>query len=201
MSGLSEVSMLMGQRAADLEKAREIFTDEARGFVSGILGAIRRARSDPWMISRVRIDLPREIDNETKATSDFRTQFALARADLRFKKGTLFTAVGEIQFGIEFDDLAEAFAWQIKLVPASRYQRIDDKIWSHWQNSTGQKPPGHIHQDKANMVRFVARPLDADLTPELAFNDVKSILDHLLTTDAVLADAVGVDLTPGDEGA
>lgn len=200
MSGLSEVSILMGQRAADLEKAREIFTAEARGFVSGILAAVRRARSDPWIMSRVRVDLPREIDNESKTTSDFRTQYALARADLRFKKGTLFTVVGEIQFGIEFDDLTEAFAWQIKLVPASRYQRIDDKIWSHWQGSSTPKPPGHLHQDKANIVRFVARPLDSNLTPEIAFNDVKGVLDHLLTTDAALADAVGVDLSPGEDG-
>lgn len=60
MSALSEVSILIGQRARDIEKAREIFTAEIRAFVAGILADVRRIRSDPWITSRVRIDLPRD---------------------------------------------------------------------------------------------------------------------------------------------
>jgi hypothetical protein len=48
MSGLSEVSVLIAQRARDIEKAREIFTAEIRAFVNGILAGVRRIRSDPW---------------------------------------------------------------------------------------------------------------------------------------------------------
>ena len=60
MISLRELSLLIAQRAADLEKAREIFTAEVRAFVSGILAGVRRARSDPWTTSRVKIDIPRE---------------------------------------------------------------------------------------------------------------------------------------------
>jgi hypothetical protein len=195
MSGLSEVSILIGQRTSDLEKAREIFTAESRAFVSGILGGIRRTRAEPWVSGRVRVDIPREIDTEAKASAYLREVFALARADLRFKKGTNFTAVGEVKFGIEYDDGADVFAWQIALVPESRYQRIDDRIWPKWRTERGSDlPPGSVHQDKSNTVRFVSRALDAALTPEVAFNDVKGVLDFLLSTDAVLADAVGLDI-------
>lgn len=36
MSTLSEVTILVGQRARDIEKAREIFVAEIRAFVGGI---------------------------------------------------------------------------------------------------------------------------------------------------------------------
>ena len=38
MSTLSEVTILVGQRARDIEKAREIFVAEIRGSHSGIVG-------------------------------------------------------------------------------------------------------------------------------------------------------------------
>ena len=85
MSVLSDVTLLIGQRAADLEKAREVFTAEIRAFVSGILGGVRRVRSEPWTSSRVRIDMPREIETEARATGFFNAQFAIGRANLRFK--------------------------------------------------------------------------------------------------------------------
>jgi len=47
MSALSEVCVLIGQRASDLEKAREVFASEIRSWVTSILTAIRRTRSDP----------------------------------------------------------------------------------------------------------------------------------------------------------
>jgi hypothetical protein len=65
MSALSEVSILIGQRARDIEKAREIFTAEIRAFFGGILAGVRRIRSDPWTTSRVRLDLPRESERSS----------------------------------------------------------------------------------------------------------------------------------------
>jgi hypothetical protein len=56
-----------------------------------------------------------------------------------------------------------------------------------------------VHQDKSNTVRFVARALDASLSPDVAFNDVKSVLEFLLSADGVLADAVGLDI-PEESG-
>ncbi len=113
MSTLSEVSVLIGQRAGDLEKAREIFTTESRAFVTGILGSIRRLRSEPWMTPRVRIDLPKDIDTETRSNGNLSGQFAVARCDLRFKRGTNYQVIGEIRLGIEYDDPTDSFTWQI----------------------------------------------------------------------------------------
>lgn len=46
---------------------------------------------------------------------------------------------------------------------------------------------------KANTVRFVCRPIGAELTAEVAFNDAKAVLEFLMTTEAQLGDAVGLD--------
>ena len=200
MSALSEVSILIGQRAGDLEKAREIFTAETRAFVSGILAGIRRARSDPWTTSRVRIDIPREIETEAKATGYVSSQFAIARNDLRFKKETKYLVVAEVRFGIEFDETSSAFAWQVTLVPAARYQRIDDLLWHQWRSTQGDAlPPGSIHQGRANTIRFVSRPVGPDLTAEIAFNDVKTVLEFVISAGDPLGEAVGLDLSPSDD--
>jgi hypothetical protein len=37
------------------------------------------------------------------------------------------------------------------------------------------------------------------VTAEVAFNDVKAVLEFLLTTESALADAVGLDAGPGEE--
>lgn len=198
MSSLSEVSLLIGQRARDIEKAREIFTAEIRAFVTGILAGVRRIRADPWTTARVRLDLPREIDTEAKAASDFSSQYAVARAALRFKKGTTFRQIADVRFGIEFDESADVFAWQITLVPAASYNRVDDAVWHQWRNHQ----PSYVgarHQDKANTVRFVSRPLGPDVTAEAAFNDVKLVLEFVLTAESQLAEAVGLDAAPGEE--
>lgn len=116
MSGLSDVTVLFGQRAGDIEKAREIFTAETRNFVSAILAGVQRARKDLWLSSRIRIDFPREIETESKV-GYLNNQQAIARTQLRFKKGTKYTVVADVLFGIEFDHESNNFAWQIKLVP------------------------------------------------------------------------------------
>lgn len=198
MSTLSEVSLLFGQRAGDLEKAREIFTAESRSFVSGILAGVQRARSDPWTTSRVRIDLPREIETESK-TGYLSSQFAIARASLRFKKGTNFNAIAEIGFGVSYDQELGEFVWQVELVPAARYQRIDDLVWRHWKAGTTNSLPGAAHHDRTNTVRFAFRKVDKDLSPEAAFSDVKTVFEFVLTAEVPLGEAVGLDPAPGEE--
>lgn len=107
-------------------------------------------------------------------------------------RGTNFMVVAEIRFGIEFDEGTDQFAWQVTVSPAARYQRIDDQLWAHWKSTPRENaPPGAVHQDKANTVRFVSRPITLELTPEMAFNDVKMILEFIISADAPLAAAVG----------
>jgi hypothetical protein len=191
MSSLSDVTILIGQRAGDLERAQDVFTTEIRAFCSTILAALRRARSEPWAQARVRIDLPRDVEAENQAGMP-PSQFA--RPLLRFKKGTNFQHVADVRFGIEFEESLGSFAWQIVLVPVARYQRMDDHLWNHWRSATGQSPPpGSAHQAKSNTIRFVQRPIDKELTGDVAFNDVKLVLETLLSTDGPLAEAVGLD--------
>jgi hypothetical protein len=198
MSSLSEVSVLIGQSAAELEMAREVFTTETRRFVEAILEAIRRARSDPWTSARVRVDLPREIETESKAAAYLTNQFAFARADLRFKKGTKFVVIAEVPFGIAFDTALNKFSWQVNLVPAARYPRLDDALWARWR---GEHPnvPGSTHEEKANTIKFVSRAVDGELTSESAFSDLKMVLEYVLAADGLLATTVGLDLTAADE--
>jgi len=198
MSALSEVSVLIAQRARDIEKAREIFTAEIRAFVIGILAGIRRVRTDPWTTSRVRLDFPKEPEFEAKASSEFSNQYASARVSLRFKKGTNFRVIAEVQFGIEFDEDTGTFVWRITLVPAASYNRVDDVVWHQWRATPLGGSPGSRHLDKSNTVRFVSRAIAPELTAELAFNDTKSVLEFLLTTEAGLADAVGLDAGSDD---
>ncbi len=94
---------------------------------------------------------------------------------------------------MKFDEQLAAFAWQVTLVPEARFHRIDDALWNLWREAVAQTPlPGAAHQAKANTVRFVQRALDKDVTAELAFSDVKQVLDAVLSADTVLADAVGL---------
>jgi hypothetical protein len=195
MSGLSEVSVLIAQRARDIEKAREIFTAESRAFVNSILGSVRVIRTEPWTRARVRVDLPREIEFEAKMSSEVTSQFAVARVALRFKKGTQFRQIADLRAGIEFDEELGVFAWQLNLVPAASYNRIDDEIWHRWKPHPAGTSPGARHFDKANTVRFLSRPVGPELTGEVAFNDTKTVLEFLLTPEceAGLAEAVGLE--------
>ena len=59
--------------------------------------------------------------------------------------------------------------------------------------------PGARHQDKANTVRFVSRAISSDVTAETSFNDVKTVLEFLLTVESAIGEAVGLDSVPGDE--
>lgn len=192
MSTLSEVTVLMGTRARDIEKAREIFTAEIRTFVRDVVTRIRLIRSDPWITARIRVDLPKEIDTEVKAASDFSSQYAIAKLGLRFKKGTKFMLIADVQMGIELDEVAEVFAWQATLVPASSYNRVDDVVWAEWMKRQ-PIPAGAAHLDRANTVRFFSRQLSPEVTGELAFHDAKAMLEFLLTLEAPLGEAVGLE--------
>lgn len=196
MSGLSEVSKLFAQRAGDLEKAREIFTAESRNYVAGILGAVHRARSEPWTLGRIRIDLPRDVETEGK-TGYLSSQYTTARAALCFKKRTKFVNVADVSFGIEFDQTAEAFVWQMVFVPSARYPRLDDVVWQQYRTAN-LSLPGAQHQQRANSVRLVQRTLGADLAADAPYNDVKAVLEFLLTADAALTDAVGFEPSPDE---
>jgi hypothetical protein len=198
LSTLSEVSILIAQNAGDIELAREVFTTETRRFVEGALESIRKARSDPWTSGRVRIDLPREIENEPKAVAYLSRQYALARADVRFKKGTKFIVAAEAPFGLSFAEGCGSFVWEVRLVPAARYPRLDDILWRLWRTKSNTLP-GAVHQEKANTILFVSRPVSKELTLELAFTDLKTILEFLLGAADALAEAVGFDLTPAEE--
>lgn len=200
MSGLSEVSVLVGQRAAEIEKARDIFTAEIRDFTKSVLGGLRRVRSEPWAAPTVRLDLPKDIETESKGT-DLRDQFALARINLRFRKATVFIVVAALNVGIEFDERKDAFVYCVTLVPHEKYQRVDDHLWHAWQRAMPPEAalPGTEHRAKENTVRFVARPLNRELTLELAFNDVKAVLEFLLSSEQPLAEAVGKDLSGNDD--
>jgi hypothetical protein len=202
MSALSEVSLLMGQRAGELEKAKEVFTSEIRAFVSGLLSAIRRVRAEPWSTSHVRIDLPREIETEQRSTAFLSGHYAIARADLRFKRGTNFMVVADVRFGVEYDEAADAFCWMVNLTPAAKYQRIDDLVWAHWQSTGGHDAlPGSIHQARTNTVRFSLRPFDAQLTSESAFTDIKAVLEFVMTAEAAIGRAVGLEISPNEDPA
>ena len=53
--------------------------------------------------------------------------------------------------------------------------------------------PLATHLVRSNAIRFVQRPLNKELTVEMAFNNVKQVLEFLLSTDTALAEAVGLD--------
>ncbi len=199
MNQLNEVSQLFAQRAGDIEKSREIFTAETRSFVSSILSSAQMVRAEPWTAGRVRLDLPREIDRELKA-GYLTSQFALARVDLRFKKGMNFLRVAQISFGIEFDFEVDAFIWTIMLVPEARYQRLDDALWRQ-ARIAAVALPGASHLERANTVRFVQRSVDSNLTTESAYGDVKTILEFIISSDQAIAEAVGLELAPREDGA
>ena len=196
MAGLSEVSTLFGQRAGDLDKGRRIFISEIRHFTEQAISALKQIRSTPWVNARVRLDLPREIDFDKTQARELTGHFASGRVELRFKKETKFVVVAEITFGFTFDEDSDGYAWQITLIPSSKYPLLDDKLWNTWKTSSqASAMPGATRHEKASTVGFVSRALDAALSPQTAFNDVKHVLDFLLGSGATIADAVGIDLT------
>ena len=113
------------------------------------------------MTPRVRLDIPKDIDTE-RSNGNLSGQFAIARCDLRFKRGTNYQVIGEIRFGIEYDDPTDSFTWQITLVPSAKYHRIDDHVWNQWRSAVGTNlPPESAHRDKTNTIRFRAEACES----------------------------------------
>jgi hypothetical protein len=191
MSNLSEVTILISQRAGEIERARDVFRDETRQFVNSTLGKIRRDLSEPWTLGRLRIDIPKESESEgTPAGLD--SPFACCQ--LRFRKEATFRQVADIRLGIDFEQSAAAFLWQVVLLPSSKYPRLDDLLWNHWQTTVGNASlPGSAHQAKSNTILFAQRPVGAELTVNVAFNDMKIVLEALLKAGPAVAESVGFE--------
>lgn len=199
MIGLNPISILVGQRAGELERAREYFTVDIRRFVRSVMEQLMLERESSVANGRVRIDLSKEIENETKATSQLTNQFAQTVSILRFKKGTKsYSQIAEIRFGI-LCPAGNEFAWQAALVLTSKYHRLDDDIWAHWRQSpNGISAVGADHKKKDDTVIFFSRPLDASLTSSVVLSDVNQVIEFIMATEPAIANAVGSD-TDGDE--
>jgi len=199
MNPLSEVSCVFGQRAAELERAHEIFTQEIRRFSAEVLGRLRQRHPESWLSPRIRLDCPSEILFESKPLGALRGQFSQLSVGVRFKKGALYQAVADLTAGIEIVDHAgsRAFAFVVKLVPFSRYHQLDDAIWHEWTRQHASLPFGASHLDRANVVHFLVHPLQSSLTVEHAADDTRRVLDFLLRCDLAFARSCGVD--PVDE--
>lgn len=192
MATLSEVTTLISERAAELDKARELFKAETRAFVNGVLAGVKGARSDPWARARIRIDLPREAEMDGKPTVSLESPTACCQ--LRFRKETKYSHVGDLRFGIEYEEAIGGFVWQVVLVPNPRYPRMDDLVWAVLKGSgESASAPGALHHTRTNSVRFVQRLVNRELNGDCAFADVKQALDVLLGADRALAEAVGLE--------
>ena len=80
------------------------------------------------------------------------------------------------------------------LLPSSKYPRLDDLLWNHWQTTAGNASlPGSAHQVKSNTILFAQRPVGTELSGDVAFNDVKFVLEALLNAGPAVAESVGFE--------
>jgi hypothetical protein len=187
MSELSEVSILFGQHVSDIERARDIFTAETRRFVGDLLDALGHDRSGPWSAPKVQVKTKdADLEKEEKITGFLSRQYALASLPLCFKIKVKYVAIAEINFGVEFDSPTGSFAWRVRLVPASRYQWLDELVWTEWQKLKPTLPPGAKHEAKEGAVVFVSRRFGPDLTFKLALEDIGDVLRFALAAEPVL---------------
>jgi hypothetical protein len=108
--------------------------------------------------------------------------------------------LAEVVDGIEYNERQDCFVWQVRLVPTARYVRLDDVLWRELQTrQTNDARPGRAHEDRTNTLTFVQREPNADLTLDIACEDVRTTLDFLMTVDAALAEAVGLDAAADEE--
>ena len=184
MSELSEVSILFGQHVSDIEKARDIFTAETRRFVSDLLESVK---DEEWSSPKVKIGTENAaLETEEKLTGFISRQYARTSLDLRFKIKVRYVVIAEVQFGVEFDAAAGSFTWRVGLVPESKYQWLDEVVWTEWQKSKSTLPPGAKHQAKEGAVVFVSRCFGPELTFKVALEDVVSVLKFAQAAEPVL---------------
>lgn len=187
MIELSEVSILFGQHVSDIEKARDIFTAETRRFVDDLLESVRDEGSGPWSTPKVQVKTKdASLETEEKITGFVSKQYARTSVDLCFKIKVKYVVIAEIQFGVEFDAAARSFAWRVALVPESKYQWLDEVVWTEWQKAKPTLPPGAKHQAKEGAVVFVSRRFGPDLTFKAAWEDVAGVLRFALSAEPVL---------------
>jgi len=129
----------------------------------------------------------------------FSRQKALANVDLCFKIKVRYLAVAEIQFGVDFDPAAASFVWRIELVPADKYQWLDEIVWAEWQKPTPTLPPGAKHLPKEGAVVFVSRPFGPDLTSKMALEDVEGVFKFAQAAEPVLVSEFAKLVEPGSE--
>jgi len=185
--GLSEVSLLYAKRVGDLERAREVFTDDCRAFVDAVLKSVQRVKN--WSQGRVRIDLEKEI-SESKA-GYVSSQYTTGSGELRFKReNTSYTTpVADLEFGLRYDKEEDCFVWQVTLLRGGKFRRLDHLLWHRFKDVTPM-PPGARHFERDNVIRFVMRHVD-QVTPDTAYADVKAAFGFLLGCEAAIADAAG----------
>jgi|GEM_PF-2401226 len=187
MSELSEVSKLFGQHVADIEKARDIFTIETRRFVEDLLESVKDEGAGPCSTPKVQVKTKdASLEKEEKVTGFISRQYARASLDLCFKIKVKYVIIAEINFGVEFDAAADSFAWRVELVPESKYEWLDEVMWTEWQKLTPTLPPGAKHLAKEGAVVFVSRPFGPDLTFKVALEDMEGILKFALAAEPVL---------------
>ena len=197
MSELSEVSILFGQHVVDIEKARDIFTTETRRFVEDLLESLK---DEEWKTPKVQVKTKEaRLEREEKITGFIINQYARASVDLCFKINVKYVVIAEIQFGVEFDTAAGSFAWRVGLIPASRYQWLDEIVWIEWQKSKPTSPPGAKHLAKEGAVVFVSRPFGPDLTSKVALEDVEGVFKFAQAAEPVLVSEFAKLVEPGSE--
>lgn len=201
MSELSEVSILFGQHVVDIEKARNIFTTETRRFVEDLIEFVQQGEeAKAWSKPKVQIKTEdASLENEEKVTGIIKRQYARTTVPLCFKIRVKYVVIAEIQFGVEFDEAADSFAWLVKLVPESRYQWLDEVLWTEWQKSKATLPPGAKHLAKEGAVVFVSRRFGPDLTFKVASEDVVSVLNFSLAAEPVLGPEFAKESREGPE--
>jgi hypothetical protein len=187
MSELSDVSILFGQHVLDIERARDIFTAETRRFIGDLLSAIENDRTGSWSSPKIQIKTKdAELENEGKSTGFLSRQYVIATLPLCFKIRVKYMAIAEINFGVEFDVATGSFAWRVKLVPSSRYQWLDEVVWTEWQKAKTSLPPGASHEPKEGVVVFMSRCFGPDLTFKLASEDITDVLGFLVGAEPAL---------------
>ena len=142
----------------------------------------------PWTTPKVQIKTrDASLETEERVTGFLSRQKALANVDLCFKIKVRYLAVAEIQFGVDFDPAAASFVWRIELVPADKYQWLDEIVWAEWQKPTPTLPPGAKHLPKEGAVVLVSRCFGPDLTFKAASEDIDGVFRFLLRIESVLA--------------
>lgn len=189
MTSLSEVSVLFASRAGDIQRAREVFVEDARSFVEWVMKRAEKHKVEAAAESKVRLDVEGEIVTEPKSSYSVFTHRFEGLITIRYQKNKKFVEVAVIEFGIGADDKEETFVWYV-MIDRVRSTRLDDGLWKAWaQEKPDALPPGARHVASENQVVLVERPL-AELKEETARKDVEDAMAFVLKSEAIVVDAM-----------